>query len=86
MAIWGEREQRREAYTSRVRILPTSIHELCALRERISPVFQQLIRNTQEGYWLIDAAGATLDVNPAMCRICWGGSGLGSVITARWSG
>jgi len=28
-----------------------------------------LLRTTQQGYWYIDAEGATLDVNPAMCEL-----------------
>ena len=30
---------------------------------------QQLMANTQEGYWLIGPDGLTIDVNPAMCSI-----------------
>lgn len=32
-------------------------------------VLEQLVDRTHEGFWFIDVSGATLDVNPAMCRI-----------------
>ncbi len=32
-------------------------------------VLEQLVKETNEGFWFIDSQGNTLDVNPAMCRI-----------------
>ncbi|MFO1191755.1 MAG: PAS domain S-box protein [Rhodoferax sp.] len=28
-----------------------------------------LLRTTEQGYWFVDTAGVTIDVNPAMCRL-----------------
>ena len=32
-------------------------------------VLEQLVKQTNEGFWFVDIQGITLDANPAMCRI-----------------
>ncbi|MEP6018533.1 MAG: PAS domain S-box protein [Paracoccaceae bacterium] len=32
-------------------------------------VLEQLVKQTNEGFWFVDVQGKTLDVNPAMCRV-----------------